>query len=365
MNQTMNQAFNLQIDVKPAMTQPKRPAPAKTDKPVADSDFRKELENATTSKQPANKAEDVKSEMQKPEMQNPPTESGNGSVQQEDTIDLQNVAAMMAATLMPTIVVPEEAVQVVPEETVQIVINPALTPAITEQQTQPQDGNQMLSMMQQVEEVPMEQQVKPVEVQAEQQTVTVEQQAKPEHKTTFQQVATVKQGQEDNTAVVTEASAAAQVERPLFEKVEATPIQVAQQPVRADQPEFPQHLAARIDSAAMQGQNTIEVQLEPYELGKITIRLTVTDEGTHLSMQSANTKTLRLLADHAANIGAIIEHNQQGPVSVSVEQEQSQYTQQEHHGNGQQQQQQQQRHQDHPQNDDFIQQLRLGLAGLQ
>lgn len=362
----MNQAFNMHLEMKPAMTQPKKPAPSKVDKPAKDSDFRKELENATTTKQPENKAEGTMPQMQKPSAEKPSIQPENGALQQEDTIDLQNVAAMMAATMMPMVLVPEENVQVMPEETAPMAIDPTLTTLVPEQQTQLQgEMMQTAPLMQQTEETPVEQQVKPVEVHTEQQqTATVEQQVKPEHKTAaHQETVTVSQGQDERIAVVTEASAAIHVERPLFDKVEATPIQVAQ-PVRADQPEFPVHLAARIDNAAMQGQNTIEVQLTPYELGKITIRLTVTEDGTQISMHSTNSKTVRLLAEHAANIGAIIEQNQQGPVSVSVEQEQSQYTQQEHHGNGQQQQQQQERRQDHPKNDDFIQQLRLGLAGL-
>ncbi len=359
MNQAFNQAFNMHLEMKPAMTQPKKPISSKADNAAKDSDFRKELKNATTPKRPGNKAQSTK-----PRMQKPSVPSENGAAQQEDTVDLQNVAAMMAATMMPTILIPEENV-IMSEETAQMVIDSALTPIVTEQQTQPQGEVQTGSLMQQTEEVPVEEQVKPIEVHADkQQTATVEQEVKPEHKTVLHQANTANQGQEERTAVVTEASAAVHVERPLFDKVEATPIQVAQ-PVHADQPEFPVHLASRIDSAAMQGQNTIEVQLEPYELGKITIRLTVTEKGTQISMHSANNKTVRLLAEHAANIGAIVEQNQQGPVSVSVEQEQSQYAQQERHGNGQQQQQQQQeRRQDHPQNDDFIQQLRLGLAGL-
>ena len=362
----MNQAFDMRLDIKPAAPRPNKPAANKADKPASDSDFHKTLENATSSKQPQqDKVQDGASNMQKPDTQ---TEDG---IMQEDTIDLQNAAAMMAAAMMPAIVMPEQTEEPVVVEVPQFVIadTEGLAPVMVKDTAQQQPVVETTSsVMQQMEQVP-EQQSQPMQQvhTAEQKTaVAVEQQADAAPKIVEPQGTAMQEGQDKNTAVVTEAGAAVQPERPLFEQVETTPIQVAE-PVRAEEPEFPAQLAQRIDKAAAQGANTIEVQLTPHELGKITIRLTVTEEGMQISMHSANSKTVGLLAEHAANIGAIVEQNHSGVVSVSVEQEQQQpdqYAQQEHQGNGQQQQQQQEHRHAPPQNDDFIQQLRLGLAGL-
>ncbi|MBS5150618.1 MAG: flagellar hook-length control protein FliK [Butyricicoccus pullicaecorum] len=375
----MNQAFDMRLDIKPAAPRPNKPAPNKADKSASDSDFHKTLENATASKQPQQDEQvqgGVSSDMQQKPVENPQTQTEDG-VMQQDTVDLQNVAAMMAAAMMPAIVMPEQMEQAGTEQAPQMVITDVegLVPVMTAETVVPQQQEitqpAAAPVMQQMEQAAQQQQPQsqPMQQQteAEQQiTVTVERQPENAPKIAEPQAAAMQEGQDKNTAVVTEAGAAVQTERPLFERVEATPIQVAE-PVRADEPAFPTQLAQRIDKAAAQGVNTIEVQLTPYELGKITIRLTVTEEGMQISMHSANSKTVGLLAEHAANIGAIVEHNHSGSVSVSVEQEQQpdQYTQQEHHGNGQQQEQQQQEHRHAPpQNDDFIQQLRLGLAGL-
>lgn len=373
----MNQAFDMRLDIKPAAPRPNKPAPNKPDKSASDSDFHKTLENATASKQPQQDEQvqgGVSSDMQQKPVENPQAQTEDG-VMQEDTIDLQNVAAMMAAAMMPAIVMPEQMEQTGTEQAPQMVITDVegLAPVMPAETVMPQQEITQAAaapVMQQVEQSVQQQQPQSQPIQqteAEpQMKVTVEQQPENAPKIGQPQAAAVQEGQDKNTAVVTEAGAAVQTERPLFERVEATPIQVAE-PVRADEPAFPAQLAQRIDKAAAQGVNTIEVQLTPYELGKITIRLTVTEEGMQISMHSANSKTVGLLAEHAANIGAIVEHNHSGSVSVSVEQEQQQpdqYTQQEHHGNGQQQQQQQEHHHAPPQNDDFIQQLRLGLAGL-
>lgn len=370
----MDQAFDMRLDIKTTAPRPNKPAVNKAEKPANDSDFHKTLENAASLKQPQdNKVQGEVSSMQKP-VQKPEAQTEDG-IMQEDTIDLQNAAAMMAAAMMPAIVVPEQVEQPVAEETPQMVIanTEVLTPVtVAETVQQPVMETTSSVMPQQTEQIPDQQQSQPTQQihTAEQQTtVTVEQQTNAAQKAVEPQGTTMQEGQDKNTAVVTEASVAVQPERPLFEHVEATPIQVAE-PVRANEPEFPAQLAQRIDKAALQGANTIEVQLTPHELGKITIRLTVTEEGMQISMHSANSKTVGLLAEHAANIGAIVEQNHSGVVSVSVEQEQQnaqhqdQYAQQERQGNGQQQQQQQEHRQAPPQNDDFIQQLRLGLAGL-
>lgn len=377
----MNQTFDMRLDIKTAAPRTNKPAVKKADKPASDSDFHKTLENATAPKQQPkeNSVQKEQPSAQKSAVSKPEAQTEKG-VMQEDTVDLQNVAAMMAATVMPTIVMPEQTTEPVMEEAVQSVFaagTEELTPAAQTvvqdtMQRQPKDQKTAAPVLQQKQQAVQttEQQgqsMQQVRSATEQQTsvTDVKQQGDFTSKLAESQGNAMQKGQDTNTAVVTEVGAAIQPEKPLFENVEATPIQVAE-PVHTEEPDFPMQLAQRIDQASAQGVDTIEVQLTPHELGKITIRLTATEEGIQISMHSANSKTVGLLTEHAANIGAMVEQNHSGVVTVSVEheQQQNQYAQQEHQGGGQQQQQQQQHRHAPPQNDDFIQQLRLGLAGL-
>lgn len=373
-------SVDMRMDIKPVSTKPTTSTSTKTESSTSKSDFKKTLEDTAQSSEQASVQQPEAGTQENPSV---PQESGAETPASEDIGNMNDAAAMLAAMMLPIVVVTDEQqpvaatgmVEQIGDVTAQTTaVANGLTEQVTEtvgQQMQPTQTKQVdvnaTAQTTQTAEV-----AQPVQTASAQQTSGQQdaQQNLSDQSSHTEQTTVINSQQPTATkeevpqAVVTEASAQVQTARPLFEQVESVPVQVGQ-PVQADSPEMPMQLGERIEQAVQQGQNTIEVQLTPQELGKITIRLSVGEEGTLVSLHSANAKTVSLLSEHAANIGAIVEQNHPGTVSVRVEQEQAnaqqQYTQQEHSNQNGGQQQQQQRHQAPPHNDDFVQQFRLGL----
>lgn len=333
-----------------------------------DSDFRKELNSITQKRQKS-----VKHAQKSCDPEEKPVEDITAQQTADgEAVQPENIAAALGAMMMPMVVIPD------PQHE-QSEFLPGNTDLLDETTPVVQPSVHMQPIQQMVE--PKQQETVPVQVEILQ--PMVEQSAQDMHsgqetgqkstllqqnggivpRTVIQQEGT-EQDHEPFRAVIQTTSLPAQ---PLFHNVAGTPIKVAE-PVRADLPDFPEHLAQRIGQAVTEGKNTIEVQLAPRALGEITIRLSISAQGTMVTLHSTNPKTLTLLAAHAANIGSIVEQYSHGDVSVQVQRDQpntqQQYTQQERQGNGQHQhqQQQQQQHRAPPQTDDFIQQFRLGLV---
>lgn len=374
-------SFDMRLDIKPVSTKPATSTTNKSESSTAQSDFKKTLENtAQSSEQASSKPETGTSVQEKPAVSQ---DAGAETPATEDIGNMNDAAAMLAAMMLPIVVVADEQqpvaatamVEQIGDVTAQTAaVANGLTKQATEavgQQMQPTQTKQV-DVNATVQTTETAEVTQPVQTASAQQTSgqqdaqqnLTDQSSHTEQTTVINSQQSTATKEEVPQAVVTEASAQVQTARPLFDQVESVPVQVGQ-PVQADSPEMPMQLGERIEQAVQQGQNTIEVQLTPQELGKITIRLSVGEEGTLVSLHSANAKTVSLLSEHAANIGAIVEQNHPGNVSVRVEQEnanaQQQYTQQEHSNQNGGQQQQQQRHQAPPHSDDFVQQFRLGL----
>lgn len=174
---------------------------------------------------------------------------------------------------------------------------------------------------------------------------------------------------------VTDRQSAAVEARPLFQKAEA-PIKVGEpEVVDTTKGDMDAQLAGQVEKALAQGSERITLKLTPENLGTITLEMTRNAEGVlNVAIHTGSEKTLGLLSRHAESLGALLQSQTQAPVNVEVqhtqENQQSQYQQQ-----GQQQQQEQQSgdsqgHQQQQQSrqrhevQDFLQQLRLGLAPL-
>ena len=111
----------------------------------------------------------------------------------------------------------------------------------------------------------------------------------------------------------------------------------------------------------------MEVQLEPANLGRITIEMVQHDGKLGLVIYAESAKTTSLLAQHAGNLGALLEDRSGQVVQIQVQQ-QEQQPQPQYDGHNQQNQQQEQ--EQHPQQskaeqDSFLGQLRLGLTQLE
>lgn len=125
-------------------------------------------------------------------------------------------------------------------------------------------------------------------------------------------------------------------------------------------------LSEQILSQIRTGKNSLELQLEPHNLGKILLKVSYEENQVNVSIVCSESKTLKLLSHSAAEIGSILEANVERPFQVVVEKQEADYLQnqqQQKQDGGQEQQHQQQQKQADDNAEDFIQKLRLGFFG--
>lgn len=124
-------------------------------------------------------------------------------------------------------------------------------------------------------------------------------------------------------------------------------------------------ISDKVQDTVFMGKDELLIQLTPEHLGKIAIKITMTDDGIKVLLNCDNLKTQNLLADKAAGIGKIVEDNMNSPVTVEVKDD-GYWNQQKNatdQHNNQRNQQNDQEKQSEDDTDVFIQQLRLGLGG--
>ena len=168
---------------------------------------------------------------------------------------------------------------------------------------------------------------------------------------------------DDQPVVVT------QQEQPLFRDVETVPVKVgdATPTVDVDAPDMEKQLADTIQANLSKVGDKVQIQLQPENLGHITIELVQHGGKIGLAIVADNAKTTSLLAQHAGNLGALLEDRTGQTVHVQVQQQEPE--QQQYDGHNQQNRQQQEQQQSHSQQskaeqDSFLGQLRLGLYQL-
>ena len=123
-------------------------------------------------------------------------------------------------------------------------------------------------------------------------------------------------------------------------------------------------LADKISQQVQAGKQELQIQLNPENLGKISIKIAMLDSGVKVVMSCENQKTLSMLTDRATGIGRIVEQNLDAPVAIEIK-EDGYWNQQKDAADQQarQQNRQNQQEKEKPENaDDFLQQLRLGLV---
>lgn len=157
-----------------------------------------------------------------------------------------------------------------------------------------------------------------------------------------------------------------EAEAPVFEDVKAVPVKVGEAPKAAEQP-VEKQIAPKISEALANGETRVEIQLTPENLGKVTVEMTWSRDGSLVvQMHAENRGTQDLLARNTHELAQMLGREAQQEVRVEVpRQEESQRQdlyeqQQEHH----QRRQQEQRRKQETGGEDFLQQLRLGLIPL-
>ncbi len=175
------------------------------------------------------------------------------------------------------------------------------------------------------------------------------------------------------TETVTE-EAPAQV----FKDVEAVPVKVAEapeKPVEIQSNDAPEQIADKIEIPLKEGESRVVLNLTPESLGKVTVEITRSSDGSlNVLLSASNTKAASLLEQHSSGLQHLLAAKNDGEVQIEVRggQESQQHFLDPNGRNGQQHQQQEQEQnrnqQEQPQNErqvhDFIQQLRLGLVGI-
>lgn len=162
----------------------------------------------------------------------------------------------------------------------------------------------------------------------------------------------------------------------VFEELH-TPVKVAEaehltQTVQPEAADGAEQIAQHIQQALLKGEQVVRINLNPANLGSLTVEIARMSDGTLSVILSAVTeKAAGLLEKHSAGLQTLLMNNGQGQVRVEVENRMSDQPTQQflnpegNDGKEQRQQQQQQREQHEAAPQDFLQQLRLGLISLE
>ncbi len=219
-----------------------------------------------------------------------------------------------------------------------------------------------------VEDLPVEQAAKPEGRQESQPEMTGGQKEAPS-----QAIRQAKPEAEPQAEDEVQITGAWQESKPVFQEVRAVPVKVAEtksEPIEVQEPEAAPKLAVRIDQALAQGETRVEVQLSPAHLGKLTVEITRAQDGSlSVVLNTATERAAAVLRQHSGALQNAMMNSAQAPVTVEVQQpKQPEDSSQFLNPDGQNQQNQQQRQQESKrqkgESEDFIQQLRLGLVGL-
>lgn len=226
--------------------------------------------------------------------------------------------------------------------------------AAAQQQVPEQQAAVQQSPVQQAET-----QAEPVEVQ----TVQAKPESQQAQAETFAQTAKDDSGEPDAQAAVTTA------EQPFFQETENMPVKVGDgDTIDTQQPDFDAKLTQNVEKALSQGEQRVEIRLNPENLGSVVVEMTRSQDGSlHVVLHTETESAARLLSEHSGTLGLMLQNNSQGEVRVEVRQPQQENQQWQHpdQDGGQNHGGQQREQQEHRQStEDFLQQLRLGLFSL-
>ena len=154
--------------------------------------------------------------------------------------------------------------------------------------------------------------------------------------------------------------------QPLFDRTEHMPVKVGEaDTLDATEPDFAPRLAKAITEAEQEGARHVELKLAPEHLGKLTQGK---DGVLHIVFHAENEQAMKLLQEHSATLVSMLHGSHSGEIQVEVPrpqqgeqpwQQPEQQPGQQHGRNPQEQGRQRQS------TEDFLQQLRLGLLGVE
>ena len=156
--------------------------------------------------------------------------------------------------------------------------------------------------------------------------------------------------------------------QPVFRDIKAVPVKVGEvyqaEPTVENGVEL-KDLGDTLTQAIDRGENRLELQLQPAELGRIRVEMRWSDEGAlHVILHAESTRTQNLLEKDMASLQTLLGRETQQEVKVELPREQEAPRQSFDDGRqngGQQHHQQEQRQSSRHSGQDFLHQLRLGL----
>jgi flagellar hook-length control protein FliK len=286
------------------------------------------------------------------------------TVQPQQTQAPEEQAAVAAVETTPTVVSAQElAFRQLPAESVQ---EQAEQPAAEAVQDQIQQPTQTQTQAPEVEAASVQQQVQQPAQATQQQSMGQEQTDRQGEDVSYADTE-----KEEPRVEVTDAPTGGQQ---LFQNVETTMIKVAEAPAAestAQTAPVEKQIADQLTQALDQGESKVEVKLTPESLGSVTVEVTQQKNGTlSVVLTAESDHTRALLTQHMGNLQELLGAQGQKDVQIQVaRQQESQQSDPSYDGrndaqNGQSGQQQEQRQQQARQDQDFLQQLRLGLIPL-
>lgn len=198
------------------------------------------------------------------------------------------------------------------EQDVQAVETVEVLPEAAPQQEQAFDG-QLQQATENVQEAPQQEQPE-AEVQVVQAEAEVQDTDKPE--------VTVQRVQQDGKSQDEEMEAnVEQQSQPVFHDVKAAPVKVGdvQRTVDVEEPQAPQQIAQSVMDALEQGQSVVRLQLNPANLGNVTIELS-RDAAGQLSIfiTPETVRAANILTEHSSSLMASLANNGEFTVMIAV-----------------------------------------------
>ena len=349
-------------------------------------DFQKLMEQKQGTEAPeAPKQEKPEALQEKPQESSKPQEAQEGPEAENPAVpknirELENQMALAAMAMMQNPVVPVEEVMTpeVQAEAAAVEIAPVVAEEILTPEKQvlapeaelsaeiPVEGEQAVDQAL-VEELPqtVEAPEAPQESQ-ESQEGTVEVRVET-HEARPEAAETEKPAEESDED--TPELQDAEVEAPVFKEVKAVPVKVGEAPkTEANQPVEDQ-IVPKVSEALQSGETRVELQLNPENLGKVTVEMTWKDDGgLVVQIHAENRETQNLLNKNASGLEALLGREVQVEVPRQEEsQRQDLYEQQQQqHRHQQQQEERREQRKSHPgDTENFLQQLRLGLIPME
>lgn len=197
-------------------------------------------------------------------------------------------------------------------QVMEVIETPEVQPEAAPQQEQAAEG-EFQQAVETVQEAPKQEQPK-AEVQNVQEDMDIQETDKPE--------ITVQKAQQGGKPQDEEMEAnVEQQSQPVFRDVKAAPVKVAdvQRPVDVEEPQAPQQIAQNVLNALEQGQSVVRLQLNPANLGSVTIEISRDAAGQlTIFMNPETVRAANILTEHSSSLMATLANNGEFTVVIGI-----------------------------------------------